>query len=527
MKTWTRLMTSATTLLAASALAGCMTDGAPRLSNPLGGGKPLYERVEGPYIDSVDFERAANRQRQTDPDDDIHALALRSDSGSQRRFYGLVHATLFQSEALHRHLVRDEEALKFVDTVKDRLLRGWQGEAPEIGFVITADPNMRGIAYEQNFILIPIGLLISAESDDEVAALIAHEMAHILLGHFADEDSKDAERRFTQGLDAIGTYSAKARTTRARIDENGNVEYYEVADEDAEELRDHIQLASMLTREVARTVYFPSLSREQEDAADLLGMDLMAKAGYNPNGMSSLLLRTAEQVKHQEARLDVLQEQERAAARKAAVAIGLDPEDTVSIALLETGLDIYSNWRANARKTHRDIEERQTNAAAYARREYRALGGASSTEAIDRLRRQRGTKLEAYKAAFEAETALARSADETLGRLVREASIDEAVEASRKAVRSGGAADSYVRFLRYEVLNSAGNSQGAFLELAEAAKKETASAEVYERFARELINRRRFAEAASHVVDDLAETDDAFEREVRRRHRHDERVGCH
>jgi predicted Zn-dependent protease len=124
-------------------------------------------------------------------------------------------------------------------------------------------------------IYVALGTLLRLDNEDEVAALLGHEASHIILGH-ADADAvQGMQQRAIQlsalaveaqaAVDAKGKPAAKASASGAGMKDQSRA----------------LLLNSMLLS--------PAWTREQERDADRLGTDLIAKAGYSPQAMASLL----------------------------------------------------------------------------------------------------------------------------------------------------------------------------------------------------------------------------------------------
>src|SRR5574344_851013 len=116
-------------------------------------------------------------------------------------------------------------------------------------------------------ILITRGLLSCTSSEDELAAVIAHEIAHIQLGHSIKAISAS---RWT----SAGLQSADAGLTIA-------------AGSDSTKLSE--DLNSMVSDVISQMVN-KGYSSAQEFAADSLALTLMADAGYEPSAMNSMLV---------------------------------------------------------------------------------------------------------------------------------------------------------------------------------------------------------------------------------------------
>jgi predicted Zn-dependent protease len=118
--------------------------------------------------------------------------------------------------------------------------KGWE-------VVTFEDKAVNAFALPGGKIGVYTGLLKVAETQDQLAAVIGHEVAHVLAGH-------SAERVSEQMAAQLGTSAASAATG---IDPQ--------------------------VFGIATDVFFllPH-SRTQESEADILGLDYMAKAGFDP-----------------------------------------------------------------------------------------------------------------------------------------------------------------------------------------------------------------------------------------------------
>jgi len=116
-------------------------------------------------------------------------------------------------------------------------------------------------------IFISRGLIDIAPSEDALAAVIAHEVAHIQLRHMA---SIMAEEHTVQQLRAV---SERAATIAAR----------HLTEEERAAL-----FQTSLTASI-RTLFRDGYSREQEFEADQMARILLINAGYNPAALEEML----------------------------------------------------------------------------------------------------------------------------------------------------------------------------------------------------------------------------------------------
>jgi len=126
--------------------------------------------------------------------------------------------------------------------------------------------EINAFATSGGHIFVTRGLINAAKSEDALAAVIAHEVAHIQLQH-----SIKAIRtsRITQALLVTGT-SAAGAVTGMDVKELTNVFNESVG-------------------EIIQTLVNNGYSQAQEFDADNTAMSLLAAAGYNPSGLVAML----------------------------------------------------------------------------------------------------------------------------------------------------------------------------------------------------------------------------------------------
>jgi predicted Zn-dependent protease len=140
--------------------------------------------------------------------------------------------------------------------------------------VMILDSNeINAFATSGGHVFVTRGLLNCADSEDSLAAVIAHEIAHIQLQH-----SIKAIRtsRITQALLVTGTSAAGI----AAAQNTSLAELTDIFDESV--------------GEIVSTLINNGYSREQEFEADTLALSLMASAGYQPASLIDML-RVLEQ----------------------------------------------------------------------------------------------------------------------------------------------------------------------------------------------------------------------------------------
>jgi len=134
--------------------------------------------------------------------------------------------------------------------------------------VVILDSNeINAFATPGGHIYVTLALVNAAKTEEELAGVIAHEVAHIQLKHSIKAIKNS---RFTQALLVTGT--AVAGTAGGM---------------DVKHLTDALNDSFM---EIVQTLVNNGYSQDQEFDADSTAMSLMAGAGYNPSGLINLLM---------------------------------------------------------------------------------------------------------------------------------------------------------------------------------------------------------------------------------------------
>ena len=131
-----------------------------------------------------------------------------------------------------------------------------------IGLVMVKDPQINAFAVPGGVFALNTGMVASAKNMDEVAGVMAHEIAHVAQRHY----SRSQEAFKGQGLLALAGILVGAAIASQSDGEAGS--------------------AVMLGTQAALMDKQLSYSRDQEREADRIGMQFMYAAGYNPQSMA-------------------------------------------------------------------------------------------------------------------------------------------------------------------------------------------------------------------------------------------------
>ncbi|MEN3039508.1 MAG: M48 family metallopeptidase, partial [Candidatus Kryptonium sp.] len=159
-------------------------------------------------------------------------------------------------------ILRDIEANAYVNQLGDLLIKKGVSFSPfQFRFYLIKDKTFNAFSVPGGYIFLNTGLFDYLESEDELAAIMAHEISHNLARHVAKriETAKRMQIALTGAtLAAILLGGGQAG-----------------------------QIVGITGSAIAHTKLL-SYSREDEEEADRLGFEIFTKVGFNPKAMSKI-----------------------------------------------------------------------------------------------------------------------------------------------------------------------------------------------------------------------------------------------
>lgn len=140
--------------------------------------------------------------------------------------------------------------------------------------VVLASRDLAAYSTPDGNVYLAVAWLDDLETEDELAALIAHEQSHVLLKHHSADIVASVQKR-AQAVQEL-VVSAKTQLEKAPVASKSD--------------RRALANTQMLV-EVGEKLIMPAWGRSQEREADLLGVDLLVRAGYSPTAMAAMLER--------------------------------------------------------------------------------------------------------------------------------------------------------------------------------------------------------------------------------------------
>jgi predicted Zn-dependent protease len=197
---------------------------------------------------------SANAQTRIDPDKNRFSAAQDVELG--RRAAAEIRQEL--------PIVRDRRVRSYVERIGERLVAAIPGRLRQPGFRYTFEVvdrrEINAFALPGGPIFVNRGMLDAARNDGEVAGVIAHELAHVVLRHGTAQATKG--QKFQLGVLAGQILGSIVGGRTGDVISQGS--------------------------QIGIGTYLLKYTREYEREADLLGAQIMARAGYDPRHMANM-----------------------------------------------------------------------------------------------------------------------------------------------------------------------------------------------------------------------------------------------
>lgn len=175
------------------------------------------------------------------------------------------------TKALHTqfNLINDPETLSYIRRIGHRIASHTHDDR-SYRFYVIDDPAINAFAGPNGIIGIHSGLILAAESEDELASVIAHEIAHVTQEHLS--------RRFEQQNSLnIGSFASLLAAILIGS-QNPSAGIATIMGTTGLSLQEQLRH-----------------SRIHEHEADHQGISLLHRSGYNPNAMADFFGKLAKQ----------------------------------------------------------------------------------------------------------------------------------------------------------------------------------------------------------------------------------------
>jgi hypothetical protein len=268
------------------------------------------------------------------------------------RYKGIVKPSVAIYLEKDAYLINDTETIRQIHSVLTKLKSCWKGDAPtNIDIIIEGDPLFGARTDQYNQVFLTTGFLNKIKNDDQLAAVLAHELSHILLKHNQD---KSVYQSMPWTFEKAGAMAVLVESKFAPEEKNKT---------------------ALLTTSLSATwadIGSPAWTRENEREADKLGLDLLIKAGYDPEAFFSIMLDLQQAQINQGKRLKEMAEKTKTLLIEKAPSSSSIPVDFIEAPLtdlfgqiIDRTIDSLHNTLAKKNVDYDSPEERQDKLKTY------------------------------------------------------------------------------------------------------------------------------------------------------------------
>ncbi len=155
----------------------------------------------------------------------------------------------------------DPEVADYANNLGSRLTSRSDAARQEFEFFVIRDPQINAFAMPGGYIGIHTGLILAAQSESEVAGVVAHEIAHVTQRHIARMINQQSQSQLLS-LAAMAVALLAARSNS------------------------QIAEAAMVFGQAGVVQSQLNFTRDNEREADRVGLQLLDAGGFDPRGMA-------------------------------------------------------------------------------------------------------------------------------------------------------------------------------------------------------------------------------------------------
>lgn len=169
----------------------------------------------------------------------------------------------------------DAEVQWYIESIGRRLATANGESAQPLEFFALRDSSINAFAMPGGFIGVHSGLMLAAQSESEVASVIAHEIAHVTQRHIARQLEKQSQLQMA----AIAGFIIALLAARSNA---------------------QVSQAALATSQAGAIQAALNYSRDLEREADRLGFQMLDGAGFDVSGMPAFFERLQRATRLQE-----------------------------------------------------------------------------------------------------------------------------------------------------------------------------------------------------------------------------------
>ncbi|QFT10509.1 M48 family metallopeptidase [Vibrio sp. THAF190c] len=188
----------------------------------------------------------------------------------QELIYGDAYMRIIRSS---QPVVNDPVLNQYIDSLGHRLVANANDVKTPFNFFMIRDRNINAFAFFGGYVALHSGLFLHAQSESELASVLAHEIAHVTQRHLA-RSMEDQARR------SPATIAALAASVLLAI------------------AAPEAGIAALTATTAGNMQSQINYTRSNEKEADRFGISTMAKAGFDVNAMPRFFGRLADEYRY-------------------------------------------------------------------------------------------------------------------------------------------------------------------------------------------------------------------------------------
>lgn len=157
-------------------------------------------------------------------------------------------------------ILDDAEVTDYVQALGYRIASSSDDQTRDFHFFVVQDPNINAFAGPGGYIGVNSGLILAAESESELASVIAHEIAHVTQRHLA---------RTFEAADKLSVPAAAALIAGILLSTQNS----------------QLGQAALAAAQAGTAQTQINFTRSNEEEADRIGIQTLARAGFDPRAM--------------------------------------------------------------------------------------------------------------------------------------------------------------------------------------------------------------------------------------------------
>ncbi len=164
----------------------------------------------------------------------------------------------------------DPDSTEYLNNLGYKLVAASPARYTDFNFFFVRDPMMNAFALPGGFIGVHTGLILTAQSESELAAVLAHEIGHVAQRHIARMIAKERD----SGMIALGALLLAILAARSGSSSSGQMTEAAIAAGQAAAIQQQL-----------------NFSREAEREADRVGFQILNGAGFDVTAMATFFTR--------------------------------------------------------------------------------------------------------------------------------------------------------------------------------------------------------------------------------------------